>query len=489
MDLNDLSQSSLALLPTLLTLGLALTTRRILLSLLLGSATGAWLLVGSLDAPRYLAGKALALFYDGGISWWTLQVVGFLLMLGALSRLLQASGAAQAFAEACASRIATRRGVSLMSVGLGLAIFIDDYFNALAVGQATRPLADRYRLSRERLAYYIDSTAAPVCALMPLSSWGAFMLSLLAPMAASPMGLFVDMSQAAFYPWLALVIVLITAWFDWDLGAMKKAKARPGAAAEVQTAKGQLMPLLGPLLALILVTLAALFITGALASSGPFSAIAALENTNVGLSLVLGAVPALAWSFFKQKTHRLAAAWEGAKTMLPAIYLLLSAWLLAAVMKDVAVGRYLASLIEAASVGPWMPLALFVVAMVMALATGSSWGTFGIMLPLAGQLVEPAMLPMALGAVISGAVFGDHCSPASDTTILSSAGAECEHMDHVLTQLPYAGLAAGLCVLGYGLSALALPLWALWGALLAALVVAVTLLGGWGTLAPKKQEV
>lgn len=489
MELNDLSLSAQSLIPTVLTLGLALATRRILLSLLLGSLVGAFLLTPLPELPLYLGTKVTGLFYDDGISWWTLQVVAFLLMLGALSRLLQVSGAAQAFADACASRIQSRRGVGLMSVGLGLAIFIDDYFNALAVGQATRPLADRYRLSRERLAYYIDSTAAPVCALMPLSSWGAFMLSLLAPLAASPMGLFVDMSLAAFYPWLALLLVVFTAWTDWDLGAMKKAKAKPQPLVATQQAQGALLPLLGPLLALILVTLVALFVTGALATEGPVSAISALENTNVGLSLVLGALPALLWALWKAKSQRLANAWAGAKVMLPAVYLLLSAWLLAAVMKDVQVGAYLASWVKGASLGPWMPLALFFIAMVMALATGSSWGTFGIMLPLGAQLVDPALLPLALGAVVSGAVFGDHCSPASDTTILSSAGAECEHMDHVLTQLPYAGLAAGICVLGYSLSALGLPLGPLWLVVLVALVLAVTLLGGWGKLAPQKQEV
>ncbi|WP_341501634.1 Na+/H+ antiporter NhaC family protein [Gallaecimonas sp. GXIMD4217] len=476
MELNDFSTSWISLLVPLVALGLVLVTKRVLPTLLLGAGLGAVLLAGT-HAPAYLGNQGLALLWDGGPNWWTLQIVAFLLMLGALSRLLARGGATESFANACAGRIHSRRGAGLMTVGLGFAIFIDDYFNSLAVGQATRPVADRHGLSRAKLAYLIDSTAAPVCALVPLSSWGAFILSLLAPLAAAPMGLFLDMSLAAFYPWLALALVLVAAGFDWNLGAMKAAQARAGKTERDEQAQGAWLPLLGPLGLLLACTMAALFVTGALASQGPFDAIKALENTDVGLSLVLGALPSLLWAGVACPGSRLKAMVEGARQMLPAVWLLLAAWLLAAVMKDVKAGDFLAGHIQALNVGHWLPLALFGVAALMALATGSSWGTFGIMIPLAAQLVEPALLPLALGALISGAVFGDHCSPASDTTILASAGAQCDHLQHVLTQLPYAGLAAGVSALGYVAATLGQSLALGWLVAGAGLAVALLWLG------------
>ncbi|GEK46027.1 tetracycline efflux Na+/H+ antiporter family transporter Tet(35) [Bisbaumannia pacifica] len=500
------TDSALSLLPPLVAIGLAVLTRRVLLSLGLGILVGALLLNGGhpLTTLGDLASRLLALFWTlpaaddpglGAPEAWNLSILGFLLLLGAMVALVTLSGGTRAFGEWARRRIRTRRDAQLMTVVLGAVIFIDDYFNSLAVGNVSRPVTDRQGVSRAKLAYLIDSTAAPVCVLMPLSSWGAYLISLIGGILAahaitgsSALGAFVQVSMLNFYAISALLLVIATAALDLNLGAMSRHEAAarqgrvydsrrgqpPGNPPVTEHEGGRPRDLLVPIAVLVAGTLIALLVTGAqgLASEGlPFSLLGAFEQTDVALSLLvggllgLGTTLALLWSRPAVRANLPRTLWLGLGTMWPAIQILILAWLLTGLIGELGTGAYLAGLVEGVLAPHWLPILLFLLGGLMAFATGTSWGTFGILLPIAGDLAaatDLAMLLPMLGAVLAGAVFGDHCSPISDTTILSSTGAACHHIDHVITQLPYAGLGALVSLAGYlvvGLSGS--PLWGL----------------------------
>lgn len=508
------ADSALSLLPPLVAIGLAILTRRVLLSLGLGILVGALLLnaANPLAALGDLAARLLALFWTlpaaneaglGSPEAWNLSILGFLLLLGAMVALVTLSGGTRAFGEWARRRIATRRDAQLMTVVLGAVIFIDDYFNSLAVGNVSRPVTDRQGVSRAKLAYLIDSTAAPVCVLMPLSSWGAYLISLIGGILAahaitgtSALGAFVQVSMLNFYAISALLLVLATATLDLNLGPMARHEAAarqgrvydsrrgtpPGNPAVTEHEGGRPRDLLVPIGVLVAATLAALLITGArgLAAEGlAFSLLGAFEHTEVALSLLAGGLLGLAttlallWPRPAVRANLPRTLWLGLGTMWPAIQILVLAWLLTGIIGELGTGAYLAGLVEGVLAPHWLPILLFLLGGIMAFATGTSWGTFGILLPIAGDLAaatELAMLLPMLGAVLAGAVFGDHCSPISDTTILSSTGAACHHIDHVITQLPYAGLGALVSLAGYLVVGLTGS--ALWG-----LVACLALLG------------
>ncbi|MBF8221572.1 Na+/H+ antiporter NhaC family protein [Halomonas sp. 328] len=514
------ADSALSLLPPLVAIGLAILTRRVLLSLGLGILVGALLLnAGSpLATLGDLASRLLALFWAlpdagerglGSPEAWNLSILGFLLLLGAMVALVTLSGGTRAFGEWARQRIATRRDAQLMTVVLGAVIFIDDYFNSLAVGNVSRPVTDRQGVSRAKLAYLIDSTAAPVCVLMPLSSWGAYLISLIGGILAahaitgtSALGAFIQVSMLNFYAIAALLLVLATATLDLNLGAMRRHEANaregrvydsrrgtpPGNPTVDEHEGGRPRDLLVPIGVLVTATLAALLMTGArnLAAEGlPFTLLGAFEQTEVALSLLVGGLLGLAttlallWPRPAVRANLPRTLWLGLGTMWPAIQILVLAWLLTGIIGELGTGAYLAGLVEGVLAPHWLPILLFLLGGIMAFATGTSWGTFGILLPIAGDLAaatELAMLLPMLGAVLAGAVFGDHCSPISDTTILSSTGAACHHIDHVITQLPYAGLGALASLAGY--LAVGLTGSALWGliACLALLGLAIALL-------------
>ncbi|WP_355660062.1 Na+/H+ antiporter NhaC family protein [Halomonas salifodinae] len=508
------ADSALSLLPPLVAIGLAILTRRVLLSLGLGILVGALLLnAGSpLATLGDLASRLLALFWtrpeagEGGLGSpeaWNLSILGFLLLLGAMVALVTLSGGTRAFGEWARRRIDNRRDAQLMTVVLGAVIFIDDYFNSLAVGNVSRPVTDRQGVSRAKLAYLIDSTAAPVCVLMPLSSWGAYLISLIGGILAahaitgtSALGAFVQVSMLNFYAIAALLLVLATATLDLNLGAMRRHEANaregrvydsrrgtpPGNPAVDEHEGGRPRDLLVPIGVLVTATLAALLVSGArnLAAEGlPFTLLGAFEQTEVALSLLVGGLLGLAttltllWPRPAVRANLPRTLWLGLGTMWPAIQILVLAWLLTGIIGELGTGAYLAGLVEGVLAPHWLPILLFLLGGIMAFATGTSWGTFGILLPIAGDLAaatELAMLLPMLGAVLAGAVFGDHCSPISDTTILSSTGAACHHIDHVITQLPYAGLGALASLAGYLVVGLTGS--ALWG-----LISCVALLG------------
>ncbi|MCL1079863.1 Na+/H+ antiporter NhaC family protein [Parashewanella spongiae] len=486
MNVFSYSDSALSVIPPVLAIILAIVTRRVLLSL------GAGILIGSLlltnfsiaQAGQYLLGVIKALFWNNGaINTWNLNILLFIVLLGMITALITVSGSAQAFAKWAKERVRNKRDAKLMTMLLGMVIFIDDYFNSLVVGSVARPLTDRYYISRAKLAYLLDSTAAPVCVISPVSSWGAYIIALIGGILTthgmaktSYFGTFVEMIPMNFYAIFSLLLLLFVSFYGLDVGPMRRHENNaqrgdlydeskgvpPGSITVLEEDKnGSVLGLFLPIATLVVATIAFMIVTGMqalMAEDIPFSLIKAFENTDVGLSLVMGALIGLVVTLFlnwrqglpiKQTVYAMS---RGARSMMPAVYILLFAWTIAAVIGELETGKYMASLATGNIPFALLPAVVFLLAGLTAFSTGTSWGTFGIMLPIAADMAmgshSAMMLPM-LAAVLSGAVFGDHCSPISDTTILSSTGASCHHIDHVTTQLPYALVAAGISFLGY----------------------------------------
>ncbi|MGO4999158.1 Na+/H+ antiporter NhaC family protein [Oceanisphaera sp. W20_SRM_FM3] len=477
-------QSYWSLLPPLLAIVLAVFTRRVLLSLGLGIILAALLLqhFSVTGAVQLVLSSALALFWsDNAVNEWNVNILTFLLLLGCIISMLSRIGATLAFAEWAQTRIKNRRQAKLMTGLLVFVFFIDDYFHSLSVGTICRPVTDRFNISRAKLAYLLDSTAAPVCVLMPVSSWGAYIIALVGGILVShgitehsALGGFLMMGSMNYYAIFTLIMVLLVIRGGWDLGAMARheeaalkgslfdsSKGAPPGVEDSSEQVGRVIDLLLAIATLTLVTVVGLLLTGAhaLKQEGlEFSLLGALEHTNVGRSLVFGGVAgALVCVFGMVQQGVSLAHWRqtlttGVKGMLPAIYILLFAWLIAGLISQLQTGQYLASLVQHSLPLFLLPAVLFLLAGMMAFATGTSWGTFGIMLPIAADMtmaIDAQLLLPAMSAVMAGAVFGDHCSPISDTTILSSTGAACHHMDHVLTQLPYALSIAVVSLIGY----------------------------------------
>ena len=489
MQLLSYSDSILSLLTPAIAIVLAIITRKVLLSLGAGIVVGGLLVThfNVIHTLSYISKGFLAVFWNDGFNRGSVFILLFLILLGILTSLINLSGGTKAFGEWARARVKSRTGAQLFAVFLGILIFIDDYFNALAVGSIGKPLTDRHRISRAKLAYLIDSTSAPVCVIMPVSSWGAYIIGLVGTiMTAHGMSdikaihAFVTMIPMNLYAVFGLAMVIAVAWLDLNVGSMgsheERAKAGelydlakgipPGITQLDDHKKGRVADLVVPIVLLVVATTIAMLWTGGavLAADGHhFSVLGAFENTDVSGSLVYGASLALVLTAVRMAGHNLEGSlWlkaiiEGVRSMLPAIYILISAWVLVSVIEQLETGVYLASLVSGSFSTSYLPMILFVVSCVMAFATGTSWGTFGIMLPIAGDMAaaaDAAMLLPMLSAVLAGAVFGDHCSPISDTTILSSTGGSCHHIDHVNTQLPYAltiavDFSAGLFRAGY----------------------------------------
>ncbi|TDQ57344.1 transporter (NhaC family) [Mesocricetibacter intestinalis] len=482
MQLVDFSTSAWSVLPAILALALAIVSRKVILSLSIGILVGAIMLSdGNIGTGlQYLYDRVTSLIYTFDESGqWVLNdnntnIIFFLLLLGILTAFLSVSGSNQAFVEWAQRHIKSRRGAKLMAACLVFVTFIDDYFHSLAVGAIARPVTDKFKVSRAKLAYILDSTAAPMCVLMPMSSWGAYIMTLIAGLLAehgireySPIGAFITISSMNFYAIFSIVTVFVIAIFSFDIGPMARHERQAMAKEENEcdeegAVKGKVRNLVLPILALIVSTVAMMMYTGnqALAAEGKaFSVLGAFENTTVGLSLVVGGLTSIAVSSLLIVAGRQVSLSEylraiilGMKSMLGAILILFFAWTINKVVSDMQAGQYLAGLISSNLAAGLLPALLFLLGTVMAFSTGTSWGTFGIMLPIAAAIAvnaAPELLIPCLSAVMAGAVCGDHCSPVSDTTILSASGAKCNHMDHVTTQLPYALLVALSTTVGY----------------------------------------
>lgn len=472
MDLINYSDSVWSILPPAIALALAVATRKVLLSLGIGIVVGALMLAGGHlgDAAVYFKNIVVSLIYeDDAFSFGKLQILIFLLLLGIFTALLSYSGSNQAFADWARKHIKNRRGAKLLTASLVFVTFIDDYFHSLAVGAIARPVTDKFKVSRAKLAYILDSTAAPMCVLMPVSSWGASIIATVAGLLAAnqitqhtPIGAFMSMSLMNYYALFALMLVFFVAYTSFDFGSMARFERealnaqREDDDDEIPESQGRVYALIAPVLVLIATTISMMIYTGA-QELEVFSLLGAFEETDVNFSLVVGgsagvlAVIICTFGLIKAEDYP-KAIWAGCRSMFGAIAILIFAWLISTVVSNMETGKYLSTLVAGNIPAAFLPAILFVLATVMAFATGTSWGTFGIMLPIAASMavaVEPALIIPSMSAVMAGAVCGDHCSPISDTTILSSTGAQCNHMDHVTSQIPYVMLVATSTIVGY----------------------------------------
>ncbi|MGO3831112.1 MAG: Na+/H+ antiporter NhaC family protein [Corynebacterium casei] len=484
----------LTILPPLVAIIMVIATKRVLLSLLSGSLLSILLITNfhPLESLKLLFSSVVELFWvEGALNWYNILILTFLLELGAITALVLMSGGTAAFSNWARKRVKSRRDSQILTAILGMAIFIDDYFNALAVGQISRPISDQQKVSRAKLAYLVDSSSAPTVVLVPLSSWGASIIGIMAPIIAasaltmSEMEVFLRSAVLNFYAVAAIILLWIVVLWQLDFGAMRKEEQRAalgeGVMAEGDDAPGQItddLPthhngtisaLVVPFEVLVVGVVGGMYISGALAA-GSWSMLDAMANADVALTLNIGGVAGLlvALAYCVSYTRKnpkfdsrviASGTLDGAKSMLPAIYILLLAWMLGSLIGQLGTGAYFANIVTSLSVPPvWLIPILFLVAGGMAFATGTSWGAFGILLPLAGEIINAAapdgtLLIPAFGAVLAGSVWGDHSSPISDTTILSSTGAGCAVATHVNTQLPYAFVGAIAALVGYVLYA------------------------------------
>lgn len=478
-----------SLLPPLLAIIMVLVTKRVLLSLGVGIVSAALLVenFAPVSSGLLLWESFKTSFWDEGINAYNIYILSFILLLGVVTAFVSLSGGSTAFAAWAIKKIKTRRGSKLLTAFLGILIFVDDYFNALAVGQIARPITDSHRVSRAKLAYFIDSTSAPVCVVSPVSSWGAFLISQLgviftthAVTAYTPLEAFILMAPMNFYVIATLAIVFFIAWTDFDLLAMKKQEKRAIETGELYDSSkpnpgdlqgnfpennyGKVVDLVLPIVSLIVVTLFAMFWTGYKLSGYNLNLFVIFENTDVPLSLFVGGLTAtvLAIALYVRQFNtnpeaNIRFVWKalvtGVRSMLPAILILIFAWSLSFLINALETGAFLANLVTDYNIPVGViPALLFVLTAFMAFATGSSWGSFGILLPIGASIImaiEPELLLPILAAVLAGAVFGDHCSPISDTTIMSATGAGVNVIDHVMTQLPYAIISAIIAAIGY----------------------------------------
>ena len=481
-----------SLLPPLLAIGLALLFRDVILSLFLGVWLGAAMLSGGNVAAGFL--RTVDTHMRGAlVDSDHVSIILFSLLLGGMVAVMSRSGGTHGIVRLLEPLATTPRRAQLVTWAMGVLIFFDDYSNTLIVGNSMRPVTDRHRVSREKLSFLVDSTAAPVACIALVSTWIGYEVSLLGDALRAggselnPFTVFLASIPYNFYPWLALAAGLVAALSGRDWGPMLAAERR-AAAGEVLAASarpladyensglapGEDVPLRWynaalPVLAVVLVTLAGLWITGRRAlegdgvtDPGPASVIGASDPFTVLLwASLIGLCLAVGLAVFQEiLTLRDAtdAAVRGFKSMLMAVVVLTLAWSLGGVCADLETARFLVG-----SVGPWLPAdlvptAVFLVAAMVSFATGTSWGTMAILTPLAVPLVLTGahshlhhhLMAAVVGSILGGAVFGDHCSPISDTTIMSSMASGCDHVDHVRTQLPYALLAASAALLlGY----------------------------------------
>lgn len=458
-----------SLLPPILTIVCVLLTKKVIPSIGIGIVSAALLLYNFniIEAGISIVTTFFQMFYNDGLQIGNIQLLAFLFLLGVLTSLINKMGGTRAFAQYAKKYVKDRKGAELLAFILGIIIFIDDYFNALTVGEIARPLCDEHNSSREKLSYIIDSTSAPVCVVFPLSSWGAYILSLLVSLLAiysideAPLTAFLKSIPYNLYAVFSLVMVVAVILFEVKIGKMPMtSNLEKEEEVTHVTTRGKAADLLEPILLLILVSFGGIFLTGYL-NGGSADIMSILENTDTYLSLFSGAAVSVTWAsyrFFKFSHTGYIDAWKsGLKAMVDAVLILLFAWTLIEFVSAIGTGTYLSNLFTSINLSPaLLPVTLFIISALMSLSTGTSWGTFGIMIPIGTQMamnLDPSVLYMCLGAVLSGSVFGDHCSPISDTTILSSAGAKCNHIDHVTTQLPYAMFVAITSSIAYLIAA------------------------------------
>ncbi|MBR4530298.1 MAG: Na+/H+ antiporter NhaC family protein [Lachnospiraceae bacterium] len=467
-----------ALVPAIIAIALALITKEVYSSLFIGILVG-----GVLYSGFSFTGTMEHVFVDGMIAQladsWNVGILIFLVVLGSMVMLMNRAGGSAAFGRWAVAHVKTRIGAQLATIVLGMLIFIDDYFNCLTVGSVMRPVTDKHGISREKLAYLIDATAAPICIIAPISSWAAAVTGFVD--GANGLTLFVRAIPYNFYAFLTIAMMVCLAVMKFDYGPMRKAEKASGAegsgatdgfassitGAEDQpnppvSGKGRVIHLVLPIVSLIICCVIGMIYTGGFFEGESF--IDAFSNSDASVGLVYGSAVALVITVIFFLITRVLnfrecmnAIPEGFKSMVPAILILTFAWTLKSMTDSLGAKEYVASLVEVIAdnhaLMSLLPAIVFVIGTLLAFATGTSWGTFGILIPIVvnvfGADLNSELMIIAISACMAGAVCGDHCSPISDTTIMASAGGQCDHIRHVSTQLPYAVTAAAVSFVCY----------------------------------------
>lgn len=455
-----------ALLPAIIAIAMALKTKEVYLSLFIGIFVGG-LLITHFDIMATITTIFETMMNNLGDSWNT-GILIFLVFLGTIVALMTRAGGSKAYGEWTKHKIKNKKGALLSTFGLGALIFVDDYFNCLTVGSVMRNLCDEFKISRAKLAYIIDSTAAPICIIAPISSWAAAVSGYTS---GDGFTLFLQTIPFNLYALLTIVMVLCVIRFDINIGDMKKHEisAKNGdvhhghdeykEVSLIETSdKGTIMDLVLPVIFLIMSCILCMVYTGGFFDGVSF--IEAFTNCNASLGLVLGSFFTLVFIFILYLPRRIISYTQfaeclptGFKMMVPAMTILALAWTLGDIVSThLEAGVFVSTMLKQYQISiVILPASLFVIGTGLAFATGTSWGTFSILIPIITAIFSETdpMLVICISSILAGAVCGDHISPISDTTIMASAGAQCHHVGHVSTQLPYAMVVAIACVVGY----------------------------------------
>ncbi|MBO5551646.1 MAG: Na+/H+ antiporter NhaC family protein [Lachnospiraceae bacterium] len=475
----------LSILPPLIAITLALITKEVYSSLFIGVISG-MIIYSAFSGGSLIAATALTFDMMSSKIADNSYMIIFLALLWAVVRLVAESGGSYAYGVWAGKRIKTKREAAFATSLLGMLIFIDDGFNCLTVGTVMRPITDRLKLSREKLAYIIDATAAPVCIIAPVSSWAVAVASEVSE--KDGFNIFLSTIPFNFYALMTIFMVFFIAFTGRDFGSMKKAEelAASGKAVQMENEKGRIrngkvIDLVLPIAVLVICAILGMAYVGGFFEGTDFSE-AIGYNPTAGLSL--GAFAGLLCAMLLYLPRRLMKPKEfiiyivsGIGSIVPPMLILILSWSLGGVCRQlIGTGVFISGFVDSSGLPVvLLPFLIFVIATLMSFSMGTSWGTFGILIPIVTMICEidgaGAMLIPALGATLAGSVFGDHCSPISDTTILASTGADCVHIRHVETQIPYAVLVAAVCSVGYLIAGFTLSPWI-------ALVTEVALLTG-----------
>ena len=468
---NSVQQTAWSLVPPVIAIALALITKEVYSSLFIGIITGALLFSG-----YSFEGTLTHIFNDGVIAVlsdsYNMGILVFLVILGIMVQLMNRTGGSAAFGNWASEKITSREGAQLATIGLGCLIFIDDYFNCLTVGSVMRPVTDKHKISRAKLAYLIDATAAPVCIIAPISSWAAAVSGFVE--GENGISLFIKSIPYNYYALFTIAMMILMVMMKIEYGPMYKheynaiqngdlytTEDRPY--ANVDNSKipteGKVIDMLFPIITLVIGCVIGMIYTGGFFEGTSF--IESFANSDASVGLVLGSFCAMVLTMFFYMFRRsldfssiMECIPEGFKQMVPAILILTFAWSLKAMTDSLGAKEFVAYIIQnkAAGFAGLLPFIIFLIAVGLSFATGTSWGTFGILIPIVVacfQATDYQLMIISMSACMAGAVCGDHCSPISDTTIMSSAGAQCNHLNHVSTQIPYAMTCAAISALTY----------------------------------------
>ncbi len=500
-----------ALLPPIIAIVLALITKEVYSSLFVGILSGG--ILYAIDAAGKFNFETMfnSIVHEGFVvnlaDEWNVGILIFLVILGAIVVMMNRAGGSRAYGEWAATKIKNRRGAQLATFGLGALIFVDDYFNCLTVGSVMRPITDKQRISRAKLAYLIDATAAPICIIAPISSWAAAVSGTVE--GVNGIALFVQTIPYNLYALLTIAMVIFVALTGLDFGPMKRFEQN-ALAGDLHTSgaeqfanedeqkvnpKGRVIDLIIPVVVLVILCVAGMVYTGGFFSGTNF--IDAFADCDAAYGLAMGSMAALIIDIIYLLARRVLSFREcmdsipeGFKQMVPAILILTFAWGLKSMTGLLDASSFVEGVVEGATaLQILLPVILFVVAIGLSFSTGTSWGTFGILIPIVTGVFEeqlaavaagngsiPAMVIICISACLAGAVCGDHCSPISDTTIMASAGAKSNHVNHVSTQLPYAMTVAAVCVVGYLLAGFVQNVFVVLGTSLALLIAVLTVI-------------